>query len=77
MLPVKGILDPGYLQGKARHLHGLAEAMSDSWSKKALHEIAHVYELLADETVSEESRSGERDGGAGFWYWTERPPARN
>jgi hypothetical protein len=77
MMPVRGILDPAYLQWKACHLHGLAEAMSDSWYKKALHEIAKVYELLGDETANEESRIGECDGGGGYWYWTDRGSAGN
>jgi hypothetical protein len=62
-VPAMGKLDPGHLLWKACHLHGLAESMSDSWHKKALHEIAQIYELLADETVNGESRAGRRPAG--------------
>jgi hypothetical protein len=53
--PETAILDSGYLVWKAYQVNWLAESMTDSWHKKALHEIAQVYELLADETVIQES----------------------
>src|SRR5262249_46182772 len=69
MMPGMAILDPAYLLLRASQAHGLAEAMTDAWNKNALHEIARVYELLADETVSAKSRIDKRDESDRYWYW--------
>jgi hypothetical protein len=63
------VLDPAYLLVRASQVHRLAEAMTDSWNKNALHEIAHVYELLADERVSDRSRANKHDDCDHYWYW--------
>ena len=57
------ILDPAYLLCRANQARGLAEGMNDSWAKKALREIAQLYEWLANEMESEENSVNERDEG--------------
>jgi len=51
------ILAPDYLLWKAGQVRRLAEPMSDSWQRKALCEIAQLYEWLADEMQCEENRA--------------------
>lgn len=62
-MPQTATLAPDYLLWKAGQVRGAAEAMNDSWQRKALREIAQLYEWLADEMESQERRINEQEGG--------------